>query len=68
MVQTKMKYGILPSHAIIVLQCHCDYLRSTVKIFVYIEEKTTPDELKREIESADTCEAVKEIIASIAWT
>jgi hypothetical protein len=67
MDQTKMKYGIRHSHAIIVLQCHCDYLRSTVKIFVYIEEKTTSDELKHEIESADTCEAVKEIITNIAW-
>jgi hypothetical protein len=50
MVPTKMKYGILPSHVIIVVQCHSDYMRSTVKISVYIEEETTPDELKHEIE------------------
>jgi hypothetical protein len=67
MVQTKMKHGMLPPHALIVLQCHCDYLPSTVKVFVYIGEKTTPNELKHEIESPDTCEAVK-VIASIAFT
>jgi hypothetical protein len=35
-----------------------------LKIFVYVGEETTQDELKHEIESAGTCEAVKVVV----WT